>query len=115
MKVSPHFFRSEFACKCGCGFDSCDKILIETLEDIRSHFNSSIKITSGNRCESHNKSVGGADGSFHKIGMAADFVVKGVKTKEVYDYLDEKYPNWFGIGLYSGWVHLDSRATPARW
>lgn len=117
MRVSNNFLRSEFACKCGCGFDAVDITLNEVLEDVRKHFGgNSIKITSGNRCPKYNATIPGASSkSQHTKGMAADFRVKNVHEDRVADYLEEKYPDWFGIGRYEGRTHIDVRSTPARW
>jgi len=114
MKISPHFSRSEFACQCGCGWDTVDHELIEILEDVRFHFNAPVIITSGCRCEAHNSSVGGAKDSYHINGRAADFKVKDVHPDDVYEYLDFRWDN-IGLGLYKTWVHVDSRGTKARW
>ena len=56
--------------------------------------------------------------STHMEAKAADHkhytYVDGVKAQippiEVYDYYDTKYPNKYGIGLYSNRVHIDSRS-----
>jgi hypothetical protein len=37
--LSAHFSRSEFACKCGCGFDDVKPDLIEALEALRAILN----------------------------------------------------------------------------
>lgn len=110
-----YFKRKEFACKCGCGFDTVDYKLLEIVENVRAHFNKPTTITSGCRCEKHNKSVGGASGSFHTIGKACDLKVKDTDPLEVYKFIDNKYPNTFGLGLYNSWVHVDSRTNKARW
>lgn len=113
--ISKHFSRSEFACKCGCGLDVVDVELITVLEDAREHFDSPIVITSGARCAWHNMKEGGSPDSLHKIGKAADFIVNGVDSGRVADYLENKYPNNHGIGRYNGRVHFDSRSFKARW
>ena len=116
MKVSEHFDRSEFKCKCGkCEFDTVDVKLLEILEDVRTHFKNPVRITSGCRCVTHNKAVGGSLGSKHLMGKASDIVVDKVHENEVYAYLDEKYNDTLGLGLYKGWVHVDSREHKARW
>ena len=114
MRVSKHFLRSEFKCPC-CDFSTVDAVLLEALEKTRSHFGNPIKITSGNRCPAHNIQVGGAEKSQHVYGMAVDFTIKNVSDDNVASYLEEEYPNWFGIGRYTGRTHLDVRDTPARW
>jgi uncharacterized protein YcbK (DUF882 family) len=112
----PRFFlRREFACRCGCGFDTVDYQLILILKDIRLHFGLPMIITSGCRCESHNKAVGGGEKSQHLFGRAADFRISGISPSEIYDYILDKWPNRWGVGVYNGWVHIDSRETAARW
>ena len=111
-----HFTRKEFACNCGCGFDTIDYELLEVLEDVREHFNSPVHINSGCRCESWNKKIGGEDGSQHTKARAADIVVVGIKETIVADYLESKYPDKYGIGRYSGRTHIDTRSGgKARW
>lgn len=116
MKLSRHFNRREFACKCGCGADTVDAELIQILEHTRLHFKRPITITSGVRCAEHNKRVGGSKNSLHITGRAADFKVQGVSSKDVYTFLADYLNKRGGLGLYSSWVHVDSRSNgPARW
>lgn len=115
MSLSKHFMRSEFACKCGCGFDNVNSLLVEILEDVRSHFNTFVMINSGCRCIQYNRIVGGKQRSQHVLGNAADIKVKGVEPKSVADYLESKYTDKFGIGRYKTFTHLDVRAVKARW
>ncbi len=113
MKLSKHFTRSEFACKCGCGQDTIDAELILILEKIRDRFDCPITISSGNRCPKYNRKVGGAKSSQHKLGRAADIQVKGVKPIAVYNYIDFWHSG--GLGSYSSFTHVDSRSSRARW
>lgn len=110
-----YFKREEFACGCGCGFSTVDYELAEVLDDLREHFGQPITITSGCRCSTHNKAVGGEPKSKHMEGFAADIKVRNVNPNIVYSWLDSKYPDKFGLGLYSSWVHVDVRPTRARW
>ncbi|NTZ40676.1 serine/threonine protein kinase [Enterobacter sp. JMULE2] len=113
--LSEHFSDSEFACHCGCGFNSISTELVVVLEDVRSHFNSPVTINSGCRCEKHNAKVGGVPNSQHVQGIAADIVVRGRTPALVADYLERKYPGTYGIGRYSGFTHIDVRPVAARW
>lgn len=112
--LSKHFKRSEFACKCGCGFDVVDVELLGILEQVRQQFGP-VTITSGCRCRSHNKAIGGAKKSQHIIGKAADIKVSYCSPDKIAKYLRKKYPNKYGIGLYPGWLHVDVRQAKARW
>ena len=115
MNLSTHFKRSEFACKCGCGFSDINPQLIEVLEDIRNHFNAPVIINSGCRCERHNQAVGGKPHSQHVLGNAADIRVKNTAPKTVADYLETKYPDKFGVGRYHTFTHVDVRTVKSRW
>lgn len=113
--ISTHFNRSEFACKCGCGFDAVDKELLEVLEDVRVHFNAPVTLDCACRCATHNREVGGEDHSQHLLGKAADIKVSGHTPSEVQDYLRGKYPSKYGVGRYSAFTHIDVRSTAANW
>lgn len=113
--LTANFSRSEFACKCGCGFDEMDLHLVADLQQLRDHFDKPVSVTSGCRCLAHNKSVGGAQNSQHLYGLAADIVVADVPPSDVADYADEVL-EMRGVGRYRGWTHVDRRTGPkARW
>ncbi len=113
MKLSKHFTRSEFACKCGCGQDTIDAGLIFILEAIREHFDQPITISSGNRCPKYNRKVGGAKSSQHLLGRAADIQIKDVEPEDVHGYIHPWHRG--GLGSYQTFTHVDSRSTPTRW
>lgn len=117
MKLSEHFKREEFACPCGCGFDTVDAKLLQILERVRVQFNSPVIITSGCRCEVYNSLpiIGGAKKSLHLWGKAADIVVKDVEPKDVYEFLCRHIGDgWAGIMQYEKHVHFDVRDEPWR-
>ncbi len=119
-KLSENFKACEFACKgvgC-CSTIDIDTKLVKYLQEIRDHFDAPITINSAYRCTVHNKAVGGASGSKHRLGMAADIKVKGVKPREVARYAESI--GVLGIGLYETaedgyFVHIDTRKTKAFW
>lgn len=116
MRISEHFTREEFACKCGCGFNTVDAELLRILEEIRSHFDAPIWITSGCRCARHNASPGvrGGKNSQHLLGRAADIVVDGVPADVVFDYAHQLGAG--GVGGYADFTHIDTRSHEiARW
>ena len=113
--LSKNFSRHEFECGCGCVSDTVDAELLEVLQDIRHHFDRSIKITSSNRCEAHNKAVGGGIRSQHLKGRAADIKVGYTNPYDVQEYLLKKYPDKYGIGRYERFTHIDTRTGKARW
>ncbi|AQU83234.1 MULTISPECIES: D-Ala-D-Ala carboxypeptidase family metallohydrolase [unclassified Halomonas] len=113
--LSTHFRRREFACKCGCGFDTVDLETLALLQDIRIHFNVPVVITSGCRCAAHNRRVGGAANSQHVFGRAADIRVQGISPAAVADYVEAHHPT-ASVGRYGSFTHVDTRTSgPARW
>jgi uncharacterized protein YcbK (DUF882 family) len=111
--ISVHFNRDEFACQCGCGFDTVDALLLEALESIRAHFERPIRVTSGCRCKGHNASVGGTPRSLHKQGRAADIQVSKVPPEEVATLAEAL---GMSVGRYKTFTHVDSRTgVPKRW
>lgn len=118
--LSKDFKVCEFSCHGSgcCSTVTIDDKLVEYLQKIRDHFGKSITITSGYRCATHNARVGGATGSRHSKGQAADIVVSGVKPAEVAKYAESI--GILGIGLYETnkdghFVHIDTRTTKSFW
>ena len=111
---------SELACKGNgcCSTVLVDELLVEYIQKIRDHFGKPITITSGYRCATHNARVGGATGSRHNKGQAADIVVQGVAPKKVAQYAESI--GIMGIGLYETnsdghFVHIDTRTSKSFW
>lgn len=121
-KLSEHFSKKEFACKCCGKFIPCPE-LIEKLEKFRELCgNKPLNIGSGTRCLKHNKKVGGAmpdekkgtKGSQHLFGTAADVQkVSGLTVDQMAKLAEQA--GFTGIGKYSWGVHVDVRKTPSRW
>ena len=122
VQLSKNFNSYEFRCglgnSCSCSTILIDDKLVEYLQKIRDHFGKPVKITSAYRCDSYNKSIGGATGSYHSKGMAVDIVVEGVAPKDVAQYAESIGIE--GIGLYETsndgyFVHIDTRTTKSFW
>lgn len=119
-KLSENFKVSEFACHGSgcCSTVKIDEKLVTYLQKIRDHFGKSVTISSGYRCEKHNKAVGGATASRHAKGQAADIVVDGVAPAEVAKYAESIGIK--GIGLYETakdgyFTHVDTRTSKSFW
>ncbi len=133
--LTKNLSRHEFACKCGCGFNTADFELVTALQNVVDQFERIygaeivIDITGPNRCKEHNETVQKianpqyvqyTSKSRHMIS-AADFklMIKGrleqIDPDEIADYLESKYPGKFGIGRYKSFTHLDPRTVKARW
>jgi uncharacterized protein YcbK (DUF882 family) len=115
--ISANFSRIEFACNCGCGFDTVDSDTLETLEHIREHFNASVVINSGCRCANWNKQCGGEPNSYHLQARAADIAVAGVPPSKVAEWVENgPLKGRGGVGRYNTFTHVDTRSNgPARW
>jgi len=93
-------------------FVSLGKLCDMVLQPVRSSLKTPVIVTSGYRCDMLNAIIGGAKGSQHTLGEAADFEVIGYTNREVYDWIKDnlefdqlilehynpEIPN-------SGWVH----------
>lgn len=119
-QLSSHFVSTEFDCHGSgcCSTTIIDPDLVSYLEKIREHFGKPITITSGYRCATHNRNVGGATGSRHSKGDAADIVVSGITPAEVAKYAESIGIK--GIGLYETnadgfFTHIDTRPTKSFW
>ena len=119
-QLSKYFNSTEFDCHGSgcCSMTLINSKLVEYLDKIREHFNAPVTISSGYRCTIHNKNVGGATGSRHNKGDAADIVVKGHSPREVAQYAESIGIK--GIGLYETakdgyFVHIDTRNYKSFW
>lgn len=114
--LTRNFYRDEFACRCGCGYDAVDWRLVEGLQRLRDRCGP-ISINCGCRCAKHNAATPDASpNSQHLLGKAADIVVLGVKPADVaamaaqlHEFADS------GIGIYRTFTHLDVRRGRSRW
>lgn len=86
---------------------------LSLLDTLRDELDDIIIITSGYRCESYNKKVGGKPNSEHLHGNAADLASPSLER------LFEIAPELFaaiGDGRKRGFIHVDGRADrPRRW
>jgi len=108
--LTPNFSASEFACKCGCDKAGLDERLPSMLQQLRDTLGRSVSITSGIRCASHNRSVGGVSNSSHVQGIAADISTynsadRGEKLKAAIEV------GFFYIGIGKDFLHLDLRPS----
>lgn len=122
IQLSKNFSSREFRCglgrPCSCTTTLIDPQLVTYLQNIRDYFGVEVIITSAYRCLSYNSSVGGATGSYHTKGMAADIVVTGAEPRRVAAYAE--YIGVKGIGLYETaadgyFVHIDTRTAKSFW
>lgn len=86
--LSDHFNIQDFACKCG----KCDGkyrislALVGALEAIGGHFRRPIKVVEAYRCEEHPQADPTSKRDYHYRGKAANILVEGIKTSEVFRF-----------------------------
>lgn len=113
--LSAHFNRSEFASGDGkANYDTVDAELLMVLETIRDRFGP-VTITSGHRSPEHNAAVGGSENSLHLLGRAADFTVREVPSWKIQEFIENTWPDRYGLGKYRTFTHIDTRRHRARW
>lgn len=97
--------KQNFVCPC-CNKEDMDEDFIYKLDRLFESLNKRIRVSSGWRCEKHNKEVGGKPNSAHLIGLAADLVIADSHLR--YLILDTGMAlgfNRFGVG--KNFVHVD--------
>jgi uncharacterized protein YcbK (DUF882 family) len=123
MQLTTNFSLNEFACKDGTPvpdeLKSNVQALAEQLQILRDYLNEPIHINSGYRTLAYNKKIGGKPNSYHMKAMAADITVKSKTPKQLASVVEKLISNGTlkigGIGVYPGFVHIDTRKTKARW
>lgn len=80
-----------------------------------------LHILSGYRDPEYNKAIGGEDKSLHMLFNAFDVASKNKSPRQIHTLLSaHPQAKQFGLGLYKGFVHVDTRGligltAPARW
>ena len=103
-----YFTPGEFACKCGCGCDTqVDPRLLRLADQVRAHFGAPCTVSSGIRCKTHNKKVGGAAASRHLSGKAMDFCIRGKSATQTLDYVRSLPAVRYAYAIDKNYVHMD--------
>lgn len=109
--LSANFKVREFICPC-CSVEGIKDGLVFKLQmahDMLSVLRVMV-ITSGYRCEEHNKEVGGIEDSAHKKGLAAD--IKCEDSGHRFMLLNALVKVGFKrIGVYKNFIHCDIDET----
>lgn len=119
--ITANFSRSEFTCKgVGCcgGSAPINIDLVKALQNLRDLVGVPLVISSGFRCNTHNRNVGGVSNSQHTTGFGVDVLIPEGFTIGKIEELARRVQAFKmgGIGLYSSWIHLDIRTNgPSRW
>lgn len=127
MNLSPHFtlaelVRSQTAQRKGIAntpgsavIAALTALCVNLLEPVRVRFGP-VAVSSGYRGPALNRAIGGARGSQHELGEAADFTVPGVSNLTVCQWIQRELG--FDQLIYEfgeeGWVHASWRAGRLR-
>lgn len=109
VQLSKNLWAHEVVCQgVGCCQESIiSKRMVDAYQDIRDEYGNAIEITtaggSGYRCDAHNREVGGAAGSLHKLGCAFDMHCRD-KSK-LLGIVERKITDG-EIGVYSTFIHV---------
>jgi uncharacterized protein YcbK (DUF882 family) len=120
-----YFRPEEFDCKCkkckdngeGRGIDMMEDYFLQMLDDARHKAGIPFVITSGYRCPSHNRAVGGVANSAHTKGLAADIACSDERSRGY--IIGALYEASFNrIGIHPDFIHVDdddSRSADVVW
>jgi uncharacterized protein YcbK (DUF882 family) len=93
--------------------------LADNLQILRNKINKPININIAYRPLFWELKQGRNGNSQHTLGKAADIVVKGISTKELYNIIENLINSremlQGGLGLYNNFIHYDIRKNKARW
>ncbi len=103
----------EFRCRDGSDAVKVDAGLVRILQFMRDYFGKPVSVNSAYRTEPYNRKVGGASMSKHLYGMAADIRIEGVAPVTAAAYAEGIGVK--GIGLYSSFLHVDTREEKYFW
>ena len=123
--LSTDFFTGEFRCRCNsnrCHITLVHPKLIDSLQTLRSLLARPLIVTSGFRCKTYNKIIGGRPRSYHTRGMAADILCLQPEHLDELVVAATDISAVGGIGRYPlrRFVHIDVRprepfSAPATW
>lgn len=108
VRLSKNLMAHEVVCQGkGCCTESIiSKRMVETYQDIRDEYGDAIEIAtaggSGYRCDKHNREIGGAAGSLHKLGCAFDMHCRD--KPKLLGIVERKITDG-EIGVYSTFIH----------
>lgn len=82
MQNIKYFTLDNLSCRC-CGVAHMNMDFLIKLDKVRHNVGKPFVVTSGFRCEEHNKRVRGRVKSLHKVGRAVDFDIIGWSNEDI--------------------------------
>ncbi len=117
--ITPNFSRAEMRCNCGnCKEDEMDDEFMRMLQELRNELGP-LRISSGRRCEEHNKASGGYPKSAHLQGQGSDIQIYGPRALKVVE--QARRLGFSGIGISQKgehkhrFIHVDTLPREALW
>jgi len=102
-----HFRIEEFECKCGCGSRAMKRNTLAKLDLARALAGVPFVVSSGYRCEAHNRAVGGKSSSAHTRGFAVD--IRTPTSAFRFKILNALLKSGFTrIGIAKTFIHADN-------
>lgn len=111
VNLSNNLHHHEFQCKCGnstCINTVYDTRLMIAYDEFRKKFNDKVTITSGYRCEYHNRNVGGVTDSHHTLGAAMDIAIPKDKKDYFIECAKKTFP-YVQVYEKKNFIHVDMR------
>ena len=102
----PSFTPAEIACK-GSGELLIDFDAMDRLQALRNAVGVPVVLNSAYRSEAHNKAVGGAPKSMHRLGRAFDVKITPRLSRETIKQA-ARAAGFSGFGDYNSFVHIDT-------
>ena len=109
-ELSDHLNQREVDCSClytNCQWTMIHPDLIKAFEGLRKAYKFPIYVSSGFRCQQHNKDVKGTGGSKHTLGLALD--LRPFKI-EHYDHLFD-----LALGYFDAVLEYRKFQDPKKW
>jgi len=116
VRIDKYFKSEELYCKCGCGTKPSARAF-DGITQLRRSYGKPITITSGARCEKHNRAVGGVSNSRHFLNRDA-FDIRVPKNDIPIVWAKAVQCGFKGLGLIdvaNGVIHIDMRDDYAIW
>ena len=107
MENKPEKYTPEarFACHC-CGTNWIDPQVEALVHEIEKRIGAHLNVTSGYRCEKHNRKIGGSKTSSHLKGLAVDVACGASRLR--YLVLNAAFAVGINrIGIYKSFIHMD--------
>ena len=103
-KYKPYFTEDEFNCKDNCGLNNMTEAMMDKLLVARLDTKLAFIITSGSRCETHNKNEGGSENSDHLTGEGVD--IRCLNSRDRYIIITSLLKAGFTrIGIAKTFIH----------